>query len=420
MAAFLSGGPLDSQTPIPLTYQPRVSNRRYVFLGIWISLALAGVLIGSHYLRSLPARLKLQWDYFRCERYVLAPSQVVYDASQSSGSLLFPQFKGQAPFKPFPKPQCWLNLEGAQPLYATFWSMGPPLADGPMLFLHQLRSPNGTTRLVMLELEFPGNPVPAAKCHVFDGPTTESTKDARPAHVDTFNEFERFVPQKIFAGQLDPADSSHFTIAYETKSGRGIIDGYLQDDGLVTLDVRDGPAHLMHDTMAAIRQHPEEIKNHLALLDLSWSRAFWKLPQEYDDFVYANWHTRKGKLWRALIATQWRYWRRIIGPDRRTDEPGSEWYGLERYFQPADIEPPSNTDGPLDRLTPDEIRLAQRLMEDRKYEPFAGDCSYPRPSIARFLFLDCLRINHRLWEHFDLVVQLASYVLKNLQRSPDL
>jgi hypothetical protein len=49
-------------------------------------------------------------------------------------------------------------------------------------------------------------------------------------------------PLKLYAGQPDPADESHFTIDYETPTGRGTIDGWLMPDDTVKLQIRDGPA----------------------------------------------------------------------------------------------------------------------------------------------------------------------------------
>ena len=36
---------------------------------------------------------------------------------------------------------------------------------------------------------------------------------------------------RLYGGQIDPADPSHFTIAYEADGVRGVLDGYLLDDG---------------------------------------------------------------------------------------------------------------------------------------------------------------------------------------------
>lgn len=47
---------------------------------------------------------------------------------------------------------------------------------------------------------------------------------------------------RLYAGQPDAADESHFTIDYQTPDGRGTIDGWLMHDDTVKLEVRDGPA----------------------------------------------------------------------------------------------------------------------------------------------------------------------------------
>ena len=46
---------------------------------------------------------------------------------------------------------------------------------------------------------------------------------------------------RLYAGQADDSDASHFTIAYEAGDGSGTIEGWLGDDDLVHLQVRDGP-----------------------------------------------------------------------------------------------------------------------------------------------------------------------------------
>ncbi|HET6251394.1 MAG TPA: hypothetical protein VFE47_27160 [Tepidisphaeraceae bacterium] len=46
---------------------------------------------------------------------------------------------------------------------------------------------------------------------------------------------------RIYAGQADPADPSHFTIAYSINDKRGLIDGNLQADGIaLVFKARDG------------------------------------------------------------------------------------------------------------------------------------------------------------------------------------
>jgi hypothetical protein len=47
---------------------------------------------------------------------------------------------------------------------------------------------------------------------------------------------------RLYAGQPDDDDPSHFTIRYEVEHQSGMIDGWLQADDTVKLQVRDGPA----------------------------------------------------------------------------------------------------------------------------------------------------------------------------------
>jgi hypothetical protein len=47
-----------------------------------------------------------------------------------------------------------------------------------------------------------------------------------------------FEATRIYAGQLDPEDASHFTIDYEARGRRHTIDGWLRDDETVLLEER--------------------------------------------------------------------------------------------------------------------------------------------------------------------------------------
>jgi hypothetical protein len=49
-------------------------------------------------------------------------------------------------------------------------------------------------------------------------------------------------PLKLYAGQPDPKDASHFTIRYTAGEEEGFIDGWLQDDDTVKLKQRPGAA----------------------------------------------------------------------------------------------------------------------------------------------------------------------------------
>jgi hypothetical protein len=48
-------------------------------------------------------------------------------------------------------------------------------------------------------------------------------------------------PLRLYAGQADPRDDSHFTIPFETPSGNQVIDGWLKPDDTISLQVRKTP-----------------------------------------------------------------------------------------------------------------------------------------------------------------------------------
>ena len=67
-------------------------------------------------------------------------------------------------------------------------------------------------------------------------------------------------PRKVFAGQIDPTDSSRFTIEYEWPNGvRGVIDGQLLADDSVSLEIRKGPGDI-ESAEDSYTRHPEQWK----------------------------------------------------------------------------------------------------------------------------------------------------------------
>jgi hypothetical protein len=113
-------------------------------------------------------------------------------------------------------------------------------ARGPVLFLHERRSKAGVRRLVIVRRTPPvarmSWDIPMAfNVTLFEpGGLTGSPRrilsylpDAVPSH---FGDGSGGGPRlRLFAGRLDPADESHFTIDYELNGDRGTIDGWLRD-----------------------------------------------------------------------------------------------------------------------------------------------------------------------------------------------
>jgi hypothetical protein len=112
--------------------------------------------------------------------------------------------------------------------------------------MHERKSPNGTVRLVVVE-RTAGLAEPPLFIVDFD-------VDAFAIEPGRITHPPRFLPAiwgvdvlyspgphrdvRIYAGQVDPADASHFAIRYESGGQTKIADGKLGDDGQVHLLAR--------------------------------------------------------------------------------------------------------------------------------------------------------------------------------------
>lgn len=123
-------------------------------------------------------------------------------------------------------------------------------ANDHISFLHQRRSPSGNTRLVVIgdlfnsinydtcvPTGFFGRSPPIENESILFG-VTPLLLDAYDTNGDGIA--DRPFHLRVYAGQPDPNDQSHFTIRYEIDNQKDIIDGYLQDDGSVKLTCRAG------------------------------------------------------------------------------------------------------------------------------------------------------------------------------------
>jgi hypothetical protein len=141
-------------------------------------------------------------------------------------------------------PECWNQFTPSSKLPSIY---GPR----PVLFLHGRTTPHGVRRLLSVYIDDTGEPfvwnaIASKSSWGFEGTgLTSSTGSIRWNKVIPTDErpIDRF-----YAGVPDPADASHFTIEYETREGKRIIDGWLLDntapapnDVTLMLKVRKGP-----------------------------------------------------------------------------------------------------------------------------------------------------------------------------------
>jgi hypothetical protein len=132
--------------------------------------------------------------------------------------------------------------------------------SGGGLFLHGRVSRGGHERIVAV------SPTVYYVCrHYREIGFTFSTGTPATRVLSSSPVFRSFLPHRlplngderlrIYAGQPDPVDLSHWTMRYEINGVPGTIDGWLSDNEGIWLQVRDGPAagRLQNPSM----RHPE-------------------------------------------------------------------------------------------------------------------------------------------------------------------
>jgi hypothetical protein len=129
--------------------------------------------------------------------------------------------------------------------YGSFWATG---GQEGIAFLHQRFSPQGEGRIVIVSGKdfWPGEAVLHAsvlKPATWGESAVDVSAGPRSVGGDGRSFMELVLPQgtRLYVGQADPDDRSHFRLPYTLDKRRGTIDGWLVDGGTVAFRVRDGP-----------------------------------------------------------------------------------------------------------------------------------------------------------------------------------
>ena len=195
------------------------------------------------------------WQH-QCLSYAGPADQVVYEDDPTAALALLSAdgyFKGRsngAGAASVYAPRCVLEL--TQCRYTHTMRANPYKA---ILFIHQLTGKHGNTRLVTIECDPEWRPLGSMPGD-FDVTIETLTPWFRDRTVDEVlnsqypsgRHFGFWLERadfgtRFYAGQPDLSDPSHFTIRYERKGRKGIIDGWLNDDASpvsVHLEVRKG------------------------------------------------------------------------------------------------------------------------------------------------------------------------------------
>ena len=200
-----------------------------------------------------PSRWELARDFYlerRCMNYSPRPEQVVFSyQAGKSRQLDGVTYTGY--------PACWIKLGTANNLARILPAPpGHPLLQKlptiPLstLFLHRMKSRAGADYLV--EVILIGTPrghesldfLAAETYHpgtLFKGMSRTYGCSGALLRQSKHQSVREAKTITIYAGQLDPADSSHFTVRYTMDGGPGTVEGFLRDDGSLEISVRDGP-----------------------------------------------------------------------------------------------------------------------------------------------------------------------------------
>jgi len=117
----------------------------------------------------------------------------------------------------------------------------PSVRQHAILFCHELQLPSGQERLVVVEgvvnweSGSPGQThlIPVATTFTIDAdsptPLHPTSETEGPLIDGVMSETEPAWALRVFVGQIDPKDPSHFSFDYQTSSGgKGTIDGWLR------------------------------------------------------------------------------------------------------------------------------------------------------------------------------------------------
>ena len=133
------------------------------------------------------------------------------------------------------------------------------------VFLHARRAPRGQSERIVCVCPYPpltyrgspamgsgAVPMPDFYVEVHDYATVFSdAARLTQGELDVAGLYAQpFGTVRILAGQIDPADESHFTIDFQTATGSGTIDGRLRADDWVSLTLRPAPASTPASTPA--------------------------------------------------------------------------------------------------------------------------------------------------------------------------
>jgi hypothetical protein len=233
--------------PIELQYGTTAGRSRRRWL--WRGIALLLIGCSAYFVPWKTLRLTAEILYYQhqCMTYTAPADLVVCDVDPDAVKTLLGRpgykgiiaaFHGNEPkdhnsviFAPWEWSEFRLSMTGSP---TPSWH---PI--GAVAFLHEMRSKSGNRRLVCVTI-IP-RPIGMSmtvkrndlNIEVFNIGTLRSL----PMNLKPLNRQFDLPTNRVFAGQIDPADSSRFTIRYEAGNDSGTVQGYLRDDDEIEIKI---------------------------------------------------------------------------------------------------------------------------------------------------------------------------------------
>jgi hypothetical protein len=200
-----------------LDYGPVPTNQKRWFRRTVRIIVLLGIVAGIYFLGP-PTWRWTQFLYWqnRCLGYTAPPNHVVFD---------------------YDVPNCTIKSCDSQLACSI---IDPNFLGEGTVFLHEMRKPDGNTRLVWCGVYEDGSAAPRIilqhDCRELQFIPTMVKRFVPP--TDTIDIPKNCQRLKVFAGQLDPADRSHFTFDYDTDGARHTVDAWLNNQDQLLISPR--------------------------------------------------------------------------------------------------------------------------------------------------------------------------------------
>ncbi len=226
-----------SSEPLPqldyATFAPPWFKRERIRRGLIAITTVSLLLAAACGIYTNISRISLAYHRHQCMTFTAPPDRVVYESDPIKAKLLIASDQRYVVFEDTIRTACAFSCQPWQ----RYNDRGEHVA-----FLHGRRKPDGDERLVAVLFSPPFEWAGIFPCPYVEQAGKVQSYPNSGRSVKSLVGFACEQTLRVFAGQPDPTDESHFTIVYEARNQRGTIDGYLQNDDTITLTIRDGPA----------------------------------------------------------------------------------------------------------------------------------------------------------------------------------